>query len=425
MLYVSKVELKNFRCFEDVTIEADVGGAVAPWTLLTGDNASGKTTLLKAIALGLCDRSSAAGLLRESDSGYIRHDRDSSSVRISLVESEGDRAGQEYRITTTLTQLDSRLETLEQDTEPSQGFPWRQIFVCGYGAGRGTSGTGDIADYTAISAVYNLFNYTEGLQNPELAIRRLPYRSDRQLGVLEVLRRILNLTHISLAENGSRDKGIIVRDPRDVDVALRDLADGYKSTFLWVTDFLGWALTSGRRLATDVNGIVIIDELEQHLHPKWQKQIIKTLREVWPRVQFFTSTHSPLVARSFHPSAEIDGPYSHYHLRNSETSNSIEGVLVPSLRGSRTDQILASQAFDFELDDDPDVEHILMSLSLLAGNEFLTEEQRKQAEDYLAIAKCIEAMRTGQTEPERSASFWADITRRTAIDALDQEVGGT
>ena len=42
MLYVSKVELKNFRCFEDVTVEADVGGAVAPWTLLTGDNASGR-----------------------------------------------------------------------------------------------------------------------------------------------------------------------------------------------------------------------------------------------------------------------------------------------------------------------------------------------------------------------------------------------
>ena len=76
-------------------------------------------------------------------------------------------------------------------------------------------------------------------------------------------------------------------------------------------------------------------------------------------------------------------PTSHYHLRNSETSNSIEGVLVPSLWGSRTDQILASQAFDFELDDDPDVERILMSLSLLAGNEFLTAEQRKQAEDYL------------------------------------------
>ena len=425
MLYISKVELKNFRCFEDVTIEADVGGAVAPWTLLTGDNASGKTTLLKAIALGLCDGSSAAGLLRESDSGYIRHDKDLGRVRISLVESEGDRAGQEFRITTTLTQLDSRLESLHQETEPSKDFPWRQIFVCGYGAGRGTSGTGDIADYTAISAVYNLFNYTEGLQNPELAIRRLPYRSQRRQGVLEVLRRILNLTHISLAENGSRDKGIIVRDPRDVDVALRDLADGYKSTFLWVTDFLGWALTSGRKLATDVDGIVIIDELEQHLHPKWQKQIIKTLREVWPRVQFFTSTHSPLVARSFHPPAEDNGPYRHYHLRNSETSNSIEGVLVPSLWGSRTDQILASQAFDFELDDDPDVERILMSLSLLAGNEFLTDQQRKQAEDYLVMVKRIESMRTGQTEPERSASFWADITRRAAIDALDQEVGGT
>ena len=38
---------------------------------------------------------------------------------------------------------------------------------------RGTSGTGDIAGYSVINAVYNLFNYSEGLQNPELTIRRL------------------------------------------------------------------------------------------------------------------------------------------------------------------------------------------------------------------------------------------------------------
>lgn len=43
--------------------------------MIVGDNAAGKSTLLKAIALAVCDESSAAGLLRESDSGLIRHGR--------------------------------------------------------------------------------------------------------------------------------------------------------------------------------------------------------------------------------------------------------------------------------------------------------------------------------------------------------------
>ena len=209
---------------------------------MTGDNASGKTTLLKAIALGLCDRSSAAGLLRESDSGYIRNGQESGTIKIHLVDREENGSQNEYQIKTTLTRLNSQLESLDQVTEPSEGFPWDRIFVCGYGAGRGTSGTGDIAGYTAISAVYNLFNYSEGLQNPELTIRRLHYGSDRQKTVLTTLESILSLSEFHLAENGTSEMGISVRDPRKVNIALRDLADGYKSTFLWVTDFLGWAL---------------------------------------------------------------------------------------------------------------------------------------------------------------------------------------
>ena len=48
--------------------------------------------------------------------------------------------------------------------------------------------------------------------------------------------------------------GISVRDPRNVEVALRDLADGYKSTFLWVTDFLGWATSFGSKLNKSTTG---------------------------------------------------------------------------------------------------------------------------------------------------------------------------
>ena len=417
MLYVSRVELKNFRCFENVTIEANLGAPFAPWTLLTGDNASGKTTLLKAIALGLCDRSSAAGLLRESDSGYIRYGEDSATIKIHLVDRVNGRVEDKYQVETTLTRLNPQLENLEQKTEPREEFPWNRIFVCGYGAGRGTSGTGDIAGYTAISAVYNLFNYSEGLQNPELTIRRLQYRSDKQTTVVRTLEDILKLSNLRLAENGTSDMGISVSDPRRVPIAFRDLADGYKSTLLWVTDFLGWALASGRTLAMPLDGIVIVDEIEQHLHPKWQKRVISDLRKMWPQVQFFAATHSPLVARSFQSTFD-DGPYRHYHLKDSDDGSGVEAVSIPSLGGRRTDQILASEAFDYLIDDDPDADRILEELSLLANIEFLSDERRELLKDYLSKVEQIQSIRRGQTKTELSAGQLIDLTQRSLFDDL-------
>ena len=50
--------------------------AEMPWTVIVGDNSTGKSVLLRSLALGLCDQTSAAGLLRESDEGYIRRQRD-------------------------------------------------------------------------------------------------------------------------------------------------------------------------------------------------------------------------------------------------------------------------------------------------------------------------------------------------------------
>lgn len=416
MLYISRVELENFRCFERVTVETDVMAERGPWTLLTGDNASGKSTLLKAIAIGLCDESSAAGLLRESDSGYIRYGKKKATITIHLVDPTNSNGSDEFWIRTTLTGDESSSEQLEQETKPRK-FPWHRVFVCGYGAGRGTSGTGDVGGYTAISAVYNLFNYSEGLQNPELAIRRLG--SPEQERAIETLKNILKLDDVRLAESGKSDMGISVRDPRNVEVALRDLADGYKSTFLWVTDFLGWATAFGSRLDKATAGIVIIDEIEQHLHPKWQKRVIGDLRKAWPRVQFFAATHSLLVARGFQTFGD-DGPHRHYHLRDAKDYDGVEAVRLGPLGGMRTDQILASAAFDYLIDDDPDVNRILTELSLLAGSESLTEEQQERVERHLEAVDQIKSIKPGSSDTDISVAHLVESIQQSLFDDLER-----
>jgi len=130
--------------------------------MLVGDNAVGKTALLRCIAVGLCDESSAAGLMKESEEGYIRRSEKAGKIIVELTDPLDPDA--EYRITTKIERISVgsnglAFERLHQKTDPQKKFPWNRIFACAYGMGRGTAGTGDIAGYSVINAVYNLFNY--------------------------------------------------------------------------------------------------------------------------------------------------------------------------------------------------------------------------------------------------------------------------
>jgi len=52
-------------------------------------------------------------------------------------------------------------------------------------------------------------------------------------------------------------------------------------------------------ISENVNGVVIIDEVDLHLHPKWQAKAIPLLQKLFPNVQFFITTHSPIVVANF------------------------------------------------------------------------------------------------------------------------------
>jgi hypothetical protein len=84
-----------------------------------------------------------------------------------------------------------------------------------------------------------------------------------------------------------------------------DLPDGFRSSVAWLVDLCDtWCKKARPRkdLATkpeDVEAIVLVDEIDLHLHPSLQRTLIPRLRKAMPRVQWVVSTHSPLVISSF------------------------------------------------------------------------------------------------------------------------------
>ena len=84
MLYIKRVELKNIRCFKHLKIDLTSSKKVKKWLMVLGDNGVGKTTLLRCIAIGLCDEASAGALLRDTSGEMIRKKEADATIRIDL-----------------------------------------------------------------------------------------------------------------------------------------------------------------------------------------------------------------------------------------------------------------------------------------------------------------------------------------------------
>ncbi len=410
-MYIKRIHLKNIRCFANLEIEYDLTGDALPFTIIVGDNATGKTTLLRSIAIGLCDEAGAAALIKESDVGFIRSGEAEAQITIELVPSSGELCSIDTKLEKINTSAGS-FERIRQDTKPNyQKFPCHELFVCGYGAGRGTSGTGDIADYSVTDAVYNMFNYREGLQNPELSIKRISPSESRE-AILRTLARVTETKKVELTR-----RGIIVDDFWGREMPLRDLADGYKSTFLWLSDFIGWAFSFADSIQRpdQIKGIVIIDELEQHLHATWQRVVINRLKNAFPRVQFIATTHSPLIAGS---TGDLGTVTSHDKLILCEVSEDSDVVRIDELetmQNYRFEQVLASRAFKYLIEATPSLEEALRRASMLTdkGKERSTAEEQ----EYLELKQQLK----GAPYLRASSSFEREIEREKLDDLKRRE----
>ena len=122
-------------------------------------------------------------------------------------------------------------------------------------------------------------------------------------------------------------------------VATLSLSDGYRSVLALAGDLI-WRLLMAFPESNDPlqeEGTVLIDELDIHLHPVWQRQIPGVLRELFPNLQFIVTTHSPFIA------AGAGGDAVTY--RMSRENGSIELHRLPNLSFLSVEKVLQSPAF--------------------------------------------------------------------------------
>lgn len=344
---IKSVELDGIRCFEKLKLDFTTEQGSKDWILILGDNGVGKTTILRSIALGLTEESGASGLLDELGSDWIRKGfKNESQIKIEIEPFPG--CTEYASIVTQFTEDKFHEIKVRQKVNPTtpKTFNWDNLFVCGYGAGRGIGYTESYQDYIITDSIYTLFKYTHPLQNPELNIRRINSIGISEREIFSRIEKILMLNDESIFLDFD---GLKVSGPWGQKMPLDALGDGYQSTFGWVMDLFGWkALFEGKQKVIDkerintMSGIVLLDEIEQHLHPKWQKKIVKLLNEQFPNIQFIVTTHSPL---SVVGSTDLDDKQCSIIVLEQAEEQVTNFISTPP-RGKRVDQVLTSYMFD-------------------------------------------------------------------------------
>ncbi|MFM9965067.1 MAG: AAA family ATPase [Planctomycetaceae bacterium] len=147
-----------------------------------------------------------------------------------------------------------------------------------------------------------LFRFDERLVDPELALRRL--RDFLGSSIYETtmagIKRAIGLRpadHITVEKGG----GVIVTTTSGT-FPLSALADGHRVPFGFALDLYHSALQAKEVTETGgIRGILLLDEIEQHLHPALQEGVLRRFGRLWPEMQIFATTHSPLVALGAKP----------------------------------------------------------------------------------------------------------------------------
>ena len=365
-IYLKSVTLCGIRCFRGPAQTLDLtcsDGSWAPWTLILGNNGTGKSTLLQAIgrvtvAEGAdrkprlywedVPRSDLSGQLKPS--GAFTTNLDSQGSDASYThESMKIQLGQTTEHIFKVYDVFGSFQKNDPNTIP---FTWN---LFGYGAWR-SLGTSTLTEELPTEYLRShLFSDKADLVNGEEWLLRLDYGTvhhskfstanrkrfnqvkDTLIGLLPDVEEI----RIGEPTGPDRPPRLLFKTPYG-EVELRQLGYGYQSLIAWVVDFAARMyhayFESPNPLAEPA--ICLIDEIDLHLHPSWQRKLMSFLSERFPKTQFIATAHSPLIVQA----AEEIGA-NVVVLRREGDHVVIDNDPI-SVKGWRVDQILSSELFD-------------------------------------------------------------------------------
>jgi len=335
---IASLHVTNFRAIDDIEIPVPLKRSEKSGVsclLLLGENSVGKSTCLSAVALALLGTRESHRLKIPYGDLARSAARDSWDVWVkkpvqARVYFDDRKSPAEF----SYDPVRNRIEGTEDQSAVVLGYGPHRYFARSRGR-RGTS---------AAQRVRSLFDPSQALPDPSDWLTSL-----RGFVFDEVARTIRTILPIG-------DDDHLVNDPRSGICVWAQgqltpvgrLSEGYRSVFAMVADICRSLLEHWSNMET-ARGVVLIDEIETHLHPQWKMRVMTSLRRAFPNVQFIATTHDPLCLRGMEDDEVIV---------LTRTPDGGVGRLndLPKISGMRAEQLLTSEYFGLSSTIDPDVQ---------------------------------------------------------------------
>ena len=357
-MFLHALKIANLKLLRDFALSFLHEGKPRQWTVLVGENGLCKTSVLRAIALAASGpergnqlgqsyiptmpdkRRETADVSIDATFGFALTDDRFHAVR-KYPGLEGPlRPPRSPRLVSTLSTsaavgvlrgkshyLDERGASLQLAAEPEGVDPLQQVramgqplwFVAAYGVSRALPQPQSTAGRTYTPELDRIQSLFEGppLIATDFVSRFEPDEARAFVAELKeafVAHGLLpDVSDVVLSgQGGVTSASKLVASHRftmrwksgeEVRLPALWLSHGYQTTIAWIADLVGqvWSEAGEQIPLSEIEGLVLVDEIDLHLHPTWQRGLVGALRTAFPRVQFVATTHSPMVLPGLEP----------------------------------------------------------------------------------------------------------------------------
>lgn len=307
-MFLRRLVLENIRSIESLDIDFTIAGEpgkTRQWTCILGENGIGKSTILRSAGMLLAGSDALPKLLGEPKR-WLRIGATLGRVSAQIVTQDGQvreislELGRRDNLTSVLKRNEKNLKALDAALAHSS----RNYFTAGYGVSRrfpspdSEKFQSDSSMLPRAQSMATLFRGDSSLRSIESWAMDLHYR--RGLSGLRMIREALDalLPEVKFHKI-DKERRQLLFTTADGRIPLGQLSDGYQSVISWYGDLL-FRITEvfrNYKKPQEARGLLLLDEVDLHLHPKWQRRVIDHLRGTLPNLQFIVTTHSPLTAQ--------------------------------------------------------------------------------------------------------------------------------
>jgi predicted ATP-binding protein involved in virulence len=390
-VYFTELKLQNVRCFgeEAVLKLCNDKGEWSKWNVILGDNGTGKTTLLQCLA----------SIEDAMNSKIYRWEwKDNTSI-VAKVADENNDTFSNLIAETSNGVIHFKTDRKRIIPAVKEELSWQNILVLAYGANRRISfqilSENEIFPHNSAT----LFDDDAKLINAEEWLLQMEFAASRESEIKEQARKRSDLIQDVLKKILHEVDGIRFANSTNIEkpvprlefktpygwVGIKELSYGYKTMVAWVVDV---AARMFRQYPNEPNPltmpvVILVDEIDLHLHPKWQRDIFYYLEEIFPRAQFIVTAHSPLIVQSAPKDANIivlkkEKVGDEYVVRIDNDKNYV--------RNWRVDQILASDLFDEIGVRNKDIELQMQERRILLRKKDLSTSEKQRLDELNEIA---------------------------------------